>query len=142
MNDLRWLLASTPARAIDGLADDVGVAGVASGLLDHVYRNPPHALVDLVRPGAQCVEIEAAQDVVRGDDLFPVVSDDRCDRVSVGEPEGRVRLLRSASGTAGHSLGKLRPATMIWNHLRSQIAECLIRLRSESELAVGVIRDC
>ena len=36
MNDLRWLLASTPARAIDGLADDVGVAGVAE-LMDVGY---------------------------------------------------------------------------------------------------------
>jgi hypothetical protein len=32
-------LVSAPASAVDGLADDVGVAGVTSGLLDHVYRN-------------------------------------------------------------------------------------------------------
>ena len=39
--------------------------------------------------------------------------------------------------TSGHSPAKLRPATTIWNQRRSQIAECLTRLSSDSELTVG-----
>jgi len=51
------------ATAVDGLPDDVGVAGVTSGLLDHVHRYPSQVLVGHLRPRTRRVEIEAAQDL-------------------------------------------------------------------------------
>src|ERR1700732_1391066 len=60
------------AAAVDRLADNVSVTSVPSGLLNHVYRNPPRVPRHL-SPCARRVEINRSEDLPRGGDLFPVV---------------------------------------------------------------------
>ena len=60
---------SARARAIDGFADDVGVACVTGCFLDQMYSDPAQILIDHARPETLRIQIEGAKDVVRGDDL-------------------------------------------------------------------------
>src|SRR4051812_1156900 len=83
-------LVSPAPSAIDGLADDVRVTSVASGLLDHVHRNPTKVLVRQVTARTHSIEIEVAQDLVRRGDRSAVVGNGRFDGVVVGELERRV----------------------------------------------------
>jgi hypothetical protein len=64
---------SDTATAIDGLADDVRMAGVPSRFLDHVERHPPKVATRHRRPRATRVKIEGAEDLPWGGDLLPVV---------------------------------------------------------------------
>jgi hypothetical protein len=65
-------LGSDSAAAVDGLTDDVSVAGVPSRLLDHVQGHPPQVLLRHLRPRARRIEVEAAEDLLRRGDLGPM----------------------------------------------------------------------
>ena len=108
------------------------MTSVASGLFNHVYRNPPQVPSHL-SPCAWRVEIDCSEDLLRSNDLLSVVRDNGFDGVIVGDPKAIVVLRLHF----GHSPTKLRPATTTWNQRRSQIAECFTKLSSDSELTVG-----
>ena len=74
------------AHAVDGLADDVSLASVPSGLLNQVYRNPPKVPSHL-SPCAGHVEINRIEDLLRSSDLFSVVHDNDLDGVVMGDPK-------------------------------------------------------
>src|SRR5439155_20998759 len=98
------------AAAVDGLADDVSVASVPSGLLNHVYRNPPQVPSQLW-PCARCIEINRPDDLLRSSDLFSLV----CDTRSTVSSSVSRNAFSSCGCISGHSPAKLRPATTTWN---------------------------
>ena len=66
---------SDSARAVERLADDVGVTGMARGLFDHVEQHVSHVAVDQVRTRAGTVQVHRGCDRSRLCDLLPVVRD-------------------------------------------------------------------
>ncbi len=96
-----------PAAAVDGLADDVSVASVPRGLLNHVNRNPPQVSSHL-SPCARHVEINGSEDFLRSSDSFSVVRDNSFDGVVVGDP---------------------KPVLVLWRHLGHSPRSCARRRR-------------
>lgn len=78
--------------------DDVGMARMPGGFLDHVKRDPAETVVLHLFQRAWSVEIEGGQDLVGHRDLGSVLGDDRGDRVVIDQLERRVRLDRSDLG--------------------------------------------
>jgi AraC-like DNA-binding protein len=79
--------ASDSDRAVESLADDVRMAGVARGLLDQVKQNVAQVALDEVRPHDRCVEAHRRGDGAGLLDLLPVIRDPVLHRVVLADHE-------------------------------------------------------
>ena len=108
--------ASDSDRAVEGLADDVRVAGVARGLLDQVEQDVAQVAVDEVRARDRCSEVHRRGDGAGLLDLFPVVRDPLLHRVVLVDHEvlghAGVVALRPFAGEPPSGHDDLEPALL------------------------------
>ncbi len=85
------MLVLHPSTPIEGLPDEVSVAGVPGGLLNQVQQHPAQVAVDDVRPCAGVVELHGVDDLPGRLCCLLVARHPLLDRVPVVDEEVPVR---------------------------------------------------